>query len=74
MPTLKGLKKLVGIAEDLQALAEEVRVELEEKQEWFEGKSDKWQEGEKGEEWKYFFDEVEEFLDEIDNMSSPDFN
>lgn len=68
MPELKGLSKLKGILDKLMEAAEQTRVNLEEKREWVDEKSDKWQESEIGEEWTNHLDETENLLDEIESI------
>ncbi len=68
MPKLKGIKKLNGAIEELKAMADEVRSTCEEKQEWFDSRSDRYQESEKGQEWSDYLDALSNTLDNIDNL------
>jgi len=72
MAKLKGLKELAESMEKLQAAAENVRQNLDEKREWLEGRSEKYQESDAAQEWDEHLSEVENILDEIDNLQIPE--
>ena len=73
--TVKGFKKLVKKVMDAQEFASEViKPALEEKREWWENKSEKWQESEAGQQWQEDLDAMETFVDEVcDNADTSDF-
>jgi len=66
--SIKGLKALIKKIENLSTDIEEVRGAWLEKREWFDGKSDTWQESETGEEWSELIDEVDSFLELTENF------
>ena len=68
MAKLKGISKLSKTIDSLKDVAEEIRESLNEKREWFEGKSESWQESDKGQEWDEHLSDVENLLDEIDTL------
>lgn len=67
---LKGLSKLKKAIENLVAISEETRENLEIKRSENEEKSDRWQESETGEEWAYYLDTLEALLDDIENLDT----
>lgn len=73
MTKLTKLKKLIHAYEILQATAEELREIHDEKRSWWDDKSEKYQESEKGQEWDDHLLAVEGFLDDIENIVMPDF-
>jgi len=72
-PKLQWAKNVASKLRSLQLEIEgNLRSKLDEKREWWNEKSDKWQESEKGLSWDMYLDEVEELLDDIENITIPD--
>ncbi|WP_316780437.1 hypothetical protein [Pedobacter antarcticus] len=65
---IKGLPKLIAALDRVQAIAEEMRDSLTDKQAWLDEKNEKYREGQDGEEWDEHLSAVEELLDDIDNL------
>lgn len=72
MAKLNGLGDLSDALENLKAVAEQIREALDEKRDWLNDKSEKYQEGESGQAWDEHLSDVESLLDEIDNLEMPD--
>lgn len=72
MAQLKGFKKLAQKTLDLQEEASRLQSALDEKREWWEDKSEKWQESDTGQAWSAHLDLVEEFLSDLDCLNVPD--
>ncbi|WP_316743386.1 hypothetical protein [Pedobacter antarcticus] len=65
---IKGLPKLIAALDRLQAIKDEMKDSLTDKQAWLDEKNDKYREGQDGEEWDEHLSAVKELLDEIDNL------
>lgn len=63
----KEVKKLIIAAEDaLAALVEALREQRDLAEEFFEGKSERWQEGDAGDSYRSFIDAIECKADEVE--------
>ena len=69
MAQVKGSKELADAILNLKELAEEVRNNLQDKEQWWDERTEKWQDGENAEAWKTHFSELETVLDEIENLT-----
>jgi len=72
MAKLKGFGQLENALDKLKTVAEQIRENLDEKREWWDGKSEAWQEGDTGQEWEEHLGNMENILDEIDNLEMPE--
>ena len=72
MAKLKGFGQLENALDKLKTVAEQIRENLDEKREWWDGKSDAWQEGDTGQEWEDHLGNMENILDEIDALEMPE--
>lgn len=70
---LRGIKKLIAAVDSVKEKSETVRSALEDKQQWLETRSDKYQESEAGQAWEEYLNSIEELLDRIDELDVPDF-
>lgn len=73
MAKLKGLDKLNQAIKFVKEVAEQAQKELDAKREKNDGNSEKWQEGEKAEEWRNHLQEVEDMIAKIDDLDEIEF-
>lgn len=66
--TLKGVKNFSKRILELKALGEELQENLQEKIAWWEEKSEKWQESDKGQEWQEYFNQIEEMISRVEDL------
>ena len=64
MATKTEFKKIVKLIDNLTAEMDQV---IEKRTEYFEEKSEKWQESEKGENYSYMTDQIQEYRDSLDD-------
>lgn len=66
----KGLlKRIKAIADKLSELQSELTAIKDDAQDYFDSRSEKWQESEKGETAQEEIERIEEFADEIENIN-----
>lgn len=70
---LKGIGKFNQAIKILKSAAQETQVELDAKREKNDSNSDRWQEGERAEEWRVHLQEVEDMLDKIEDIGEIEF-
>jgi len=71
MAKLKGIDKLIESIEILKSIAKDIRLNLDDKAAWLDDKSEKFQEGDEGQEWITHLQDVESVLEAIDRFRIP---
>lgn len=72
MPNIKGLKRLIAAVQNVQALAEEVKEAYDEKQDWLDQKTEKYQDSVPGIEWEELLTKAYDFITDIENIDIPE--
>lgn len=73
MAKLKGIDKFNQAIKILKSVAQETQAELDAKREKNDSNSDRWQTGERAEEWRKHLQEVEDMLGKIEDIDEIEF-